>query len=92
MAAGDPAGRPRRPPFHDLRHTAVALALAQGGHAKAIQERMGHSSVTVTLDQAATLFEGLDERIAQGLDAMWRQTFAACPRPGRGLEVVPLTR
>ena len=30
--------------FHDLRHTAVALAIAQGAHPKAIQARMGHSS------------------------------------------------
>jgi hypothetical protein len=48
--------------------------------------------VTVTLDRYGHLFEGLDERIAEGLDAMWRETLAACPRPGRGLEVVPLTR
>lgn len=78
--------------FHDLRHTAVALAIAQGGHAKAIQERMGHSSVTVTLDRYGHLFEGLDERIAERLDAMWRDALAASPRPGRGLEVLPLAR
>lgn len=76
--------------FHDLRHTAVALAIAQGGHAKAIQERMGHSSVMVTLDRYGHLFEGLDERIAEGLDSMWRETLAASPRPGRGLAVLPL--
>jgi integrase len=52
------------PRFHDLRHTAAALAFAQGGHPKAIQERMGHSSVMVTLDRYGHLFEGLDERIA----------------------------
>ena len=78
--------------FHDLRHTGVALAIAQGGHAKAIQERMGHSSVTVTLDRYGHLFEGLDERIAERLDAMWRDALAASPRPGRGLEVLPLAR
>ena len=32
--------------FHDLRHTSVALAIAEGAHPKAIQTRMGHSSVT----------------------------------------------
>lgn len=30
--------------WHDLRHTAVALAIEQGAHAKAIQERMGHDA------------------------------------------------
>lgn len=37
--------------FHDLRHTSVALAIAQGAHPKAIQARMGHSSINVTLDR-----------------------------------------
>ena len=32
--------------FHDLRHTAVALAVAQGAHPKAIPRRMGHSTST----------------------------------------------
>ena len=34
--------------FHDLRHTSVALAIAEGAHPKAIQARMGHSSISVT--------------------------------------------
>lgn len=37
--------------FHDLRHTSVALAIAAGAHPKAIQARMGHSSINVTLDR-----------------------------------------
>ena len=71
--------------FHDLRHTAVALAIAQGAHPKALQERMGHSSVQVTLDRYGHLFPGLDERIADGLDALYRQTNADYSRTNRGL-------
>ncbi|MBV8980398.1 MAG: site-specific integrase [Acidimicrobiia bacterium] len=78
--------------FHDLRHTAVALAIAQGAHPKAIQERMGHSSIQVTLDRYGHLFPGLDERIADGLDEVYRQSLAASPRPERGLAVVELAR
>jgi len=78
--------------FHDLRHTAVAMAIAQGAHPKAIQARMGHSSVVVTLDRYGHLFEGLDERIADGLDATYLEALAASPRPERGLEVVGITR
>lgn len=37
--------------FPDLRHTSVALAIAQGAHPKAIQSRMGHASINVTLDR-----------------------------------------
>jgi integrase len=52
--------------FHDLRHTSVALAIAQGAHPKAIQARMGHSSINVTLDRYGHLFPELDEAIAAG--------------------------
>lgn len=51
--------------FHDLRHTSVALAIAEGAHPKAIQTRMGHSSVNVTLDRYGHLFPELDEALAQ---------------------------
>ena len=50
--------------FHDLRHTSVALAIADGAHPKAIQTRMGHSSITVTLDRYGHLFPELDQAIA----------------------------
>jgi integrase len=52
--------------FHDLRHTSVALAIAEGAHPKAIQTRMGHSSINVTLDRYGHLFPELDEAIATG--------------------------
>lgn len=51
--------------FHDLRHTSVALAIASGAHPKAIQTRMGHSSITVTLDRYGHLFPELDQAIAE---------------------------
>jgi hypothetical protein len=76
--------------FHDLRHTAEALAIAQGAHPKAIQARMGHSSIVTTLDRYGHLFPALDEQIAEGLDAVWRDALAASPRPDRGLAVVAL--
>jgi integrase len=36
--------------LHDLRHTHATLALAAGIHPKVVQERLGHSSISVTLD------------------------------------------
>ena len=51
--------------FHDLRHTSVALAIAAGAHPKAIQSRMGHSSINVTLDRYGHLFPELDQAIAE---------------------------
>lgn len=52
--------------MHDLRHTSVALAIAERAHPKAIQTRMGHSSINVTLDRYGHLFPELDEAIAVG--------------------------
>jgi integrase len=51
--------------FHDLRHTSVALAIAEGAHPKAIQTRMGHSSINVTLDRYGHLFPELDEAFGE---------------------------
>jgi integrase len=51
--------------FHDLRHRSVALAIAAGAHPKAIQARMGHASINVTLDRYGRLLPELDEAIAQ---------------------------
>ncbi len=58
--------------WHDLRHTAVALAVEQGAHALAIKERLGHSTIEVTLDRYGHLFPQLDEAIAAGLDRTFR--------------------
>lgn len=36
--------------FHDLRHTAATLMLSQGTHPKVVQEMLGHSQISLTLD------------------------------------------
>jgi integrase len=59
-------GEPMR--FHDLRHTHVALLIAQGEHPKTIQARLGHASIATTLDIYGHLFDGLDEAAADRLD------------------------
>jgi integrase len=65
-------GEPMR--FHDLRHTHAAMLIAQGEHPKVIQNRLGHSSIKVTLDTYGHLFEGLDEAAAARLDAAFEHT------------------
>jgi integrase len=40
--------------FHDLRHTCARLLLGRGVHAKLVQELLGHSTISVTLDTYAT--------------------------------------
>lgn len=73
--------------FHDLRHTAVALAIANGAHAKSIQARMGHSSVSITLDRYGHLLPSLDDQIAEGLERMYR--LASIERSGAPPVTVP---
>ena len=36
--------------FHDAKHRHASLMLAQGVHPKVVSERLGHSSVSLTLD------------------------------------------
>ena len=36
--------------MHDLRHTHASLMLAAGVHPKIVSERLGHASITLTLD------------------------------------------
>ena len=36
--------------FHDTRHTHATLMLKQGVHPKIVQERLGHSTISTTLD------------------------------------------
>ncbi len=58
--------------FHDLRHTYAALLIAQGAHPRAIMERMGHSTITVTLDNYGHLFPKLDEALDDALDGVYQ--------------------
>jgi integrase len=54
---------------HDLRHTAVALAIAEGAHPVAIQKRLGHADVATSLGLYGHLFPSLDAQIAERMDA-----------------------
>jgi integrase len=55
--------------FHDLRHTAASMLIAQGAHPKVIQERLGHASITTTIDRYGHLFPDHDTELIEGLDA-----------------------
>jgi integrase len=74
--------------IHDLRHSAEPPAIALGAHPKAIQVRMGHNSIEITMNRCGHLFDATDEAIADGLDAAFRGPVK--PEPPAGL-VVPLS-
>ena len=56
--------------FHDLRHSHATLMLMTGVHPKIVQERLGHSSIAVTLDAYSHVVPGLQaaaRRLDEGL-------------------------
>ena len=66
------AGLPDALRFHDLRHTYAAMLIAQGAHPRAMMERLGHSSVTVTLNTYGHLLPALETRLDEALDRVGR--------------------
>ncbi|MCC6642425.1 MAG: site-specific integrase [Deltaproteobacteria bacterium] len=64
------AGLPQTTRFHDLRHSAATLLLAQGVHPKIVQERLGHSTIALTLDTYSHVLKGLGAEAASKLDAI----------------------
>lgn len=56
--------------FHDLRHTHATLLLQAGVHPKVVQERLGHSSIKITLDTYSHLIESLQQDAATRLEAI----------------------
>ncbi len=56
--------------FHALRHTNATLLLLQGVHPKVVQERLGHSSITITLDTYSHVLPRLGKSAAEKLDGL----------------------
>ncbi len=50
--------------LHDLRHTHATLALAAGVHPKVVSERLGHSTVGITLDIYSHAIPAMQEEAA----------------------------
>jgi integrase len=54
--------------FHDLRHTCATLLLGRGVHAKLVQELLGHSTISVTLDTYSHVLPGMSDAAAGAMD------------------------
>lgn len=63
------AGLPRIR-FHDMRHTCATLLLAQGEHPKIVQEMMGHSTITLTMDTYSHVTPSMQKQAADRMDAI----------------------
>ncbi|MFC5144225.1 tyrosine-type recombinase/integrase [Streptomyces aureoversilis] len=63
-------GLPKRPRLHDLRHTHVAWLIAARTPLPKIQSRLGHESISTTVDLYGHLLESLDDELSAVVDAM----------------------
>lgn len=54
--------------FHDLRHGNATLLLGQGVHPKVVQERLGHSTIAMTLDTYSHVMPGMQRQAALALE------------------------
>lgn len=55
--------------FHDLRHSHATQLLAAGVHPKIASERLGHSTVGITLDLYSHVMPGMQANAAEKVDA-----------------------
>jgi integrase len=58
--------------FHDLRHSHATQLLADGVHPKIAQERLGHSTITTTMDLYSHVTDTMQADAAARLDAAFR--------------------
>lgn len=56
--------------FHDIRHTAATLMFKEGIHPKVVQEILGHSSISLTLDTYSHVIPSMQEEVASKLNTL----------------------
>ena len=57
--------------FHDLRHTCATLLLSEGEvPVKVVQEILGHSSVSITMDIYSHVLPDMQEKAAAVMDSL----------------------
>ena len=56
--------------LHDLRHTNATLSLAAGVHPKVVSERLGHSTIAITLDLYSHVTPGISREAAATVESL----------------------
>jgi integrase len=54
--------------LYDLRHTAATILLKQKVSPKVVQERLGHSTIMLTMDTYSHVLEGMQEAATEAMD------------------------
>ena len=60
--------------FHTLRHCHATQMLPLGVHPKIASERLGHSSVDLTLNTYSHALPSMQQDLVEKLDALYRST------------------
>lgn len=63
--------------FHDLRHTHASQMLSAGVHPKVASERLGHSTIGITLDLYSHVMPGMQADAAEQVDAALQAAISA---------------
>ncbi len=63
--------------FHDLRHTHATQMLSAGVHPKVASERLGHSTIGITLDLYSHVMPGMQADAAEQVDAALQAAISA---------------
>ena len=58
--------------FHGLRHTHATLLLQQGVNPKIVQERLGHSSIKVTMDTYSHVLPDMQQQAVNALNDLFQ--------------------
>jgi integrase len=59
--------------FYDLRHSAATILLTMGVHPKVVQELLGHSKISITLDIYSRVLPSMQQEALDKLDDAFRQ-------------------
>jgi integrase len=71
---------------HALRHTCVAMMIAEGANPLLVQRQLGHADLRMTLGTYGHLFPHWDDEIAEPMQRLWqRKRESLDARPLRGL-------
>lgn len=58
--------------FHDLRHSAATILLSMGVHPKILQELLGHSQISITLDTYSHVLPSMQREVMDKLNKLFQ--------------------
>jgi integrase len=58
--------------FHDLRHTHATHLLEQNIHPKIVSERLGHSTIALTMNTYSHVMPTMQEEAARKIDEVFK--------------------